>query len=107
MRNILFVLSLCVFLLLCCWFMLGLVGSDPPDIIQTYFGVSHDIADWIFLEFSRQPARVPAGPPRRQLETQNSRGLLTEMLAGRFRIRTMRLLAIRRRRSSQFHSRSI
>jgi len=49
MRNILFWLSFSVFLFLSCWFMLGLVGEDPLALVQTHFGVSHDVAGWIFL----------------------------------------------------------
>jgi hypothetical protein len=47
MRNILFVLSLCVLLFVGCWFGLGQDGLDPQSLVQTYFGVSRAVAFWI------------------------------------------------------------
>jgi len=42
MRNILYVLFACLFLILMCWFTLGYLNLivAPQTLIQTYFGLS-------------------------------------------------------------------
>ena len=51
MRNILFGLSLCLFLFLGYWLTFGQLGLDPGPqaLVQTYFGVSRAVAFWIVM----------------------------------------------------------
>jgi hypothetical protein len=51
MQNILFWLSLSPLLFLGCWFAFGLASLtvDPLALIQTYSGVSIDVAELIIL----------------------------------------------------------
>ena len=50
MRNILIVLFACLILYLLLWFL--------PAQVQTYFGVSREVATWVFLGVLALPGLV-------------------------------------------------